>query len=178
MLARALRTFYLHNRDVNGVLDSNDSVSLTNYRRIILLASVDFLITLPVNIAGIVLAIVSWKSVSSLPFYWGWTLLHSNWGPKGYSYAELEAEGAVMVAYFYFYNWTYPVLAFAIFGIFGLTLEARASYWRVVCMACARFGWNPARRVSNLSASLGDIEFGLCSQSVSSHDKLGRIEWG
>lgn len=148
-------------------------MSSTNYRRILVLASVDFLVTLPIGIAGTILAIDSWVSNFSLPFYWGWTLLHVDQDPVSYSYAELKAYGTATLAYFYFNNWTSPVLGFTIFGLFGLTPEARASYWRAICTMCAWFGWKPAPRVRNTSGSLGAIEFSSRPQEVSLND-VGR----
>ena len=60
----------------------------------------------------------------------------------------------------YFLQWTSPVLAFFIFGLFGLTHEARASYWNVVRTVLGWFGCTLASRARVGHTSLGEIEFG------------------
>ena len=49
-LARVARIFYRQNRDVNDFLRSNSSVSRINYFRLLALASIDTLLTLPLGI--------------------------------------------------------------------------------------------------------------------------------
>ncbi|VDB95527.1 unnamed protein product [Peniophora sp. CBMAI 1063] len=118
-----VRVFYRHSREIDQFLQSNNSVSRPNYFRILALASIDVLLTLPFGIATIV------------------------FGPFG-------------VAQFYFTNWTSPILAFVIFGLFGVTSEARASYRRIICTVCGWFGWKPTLRTRRARSPLGDIEFG------------------
>ena len=160
-LAAVARTFHRQRKEVNDFLQSNDSVSRTNYFRILALASIDILLTLPFGIATIALTVSSELSPpSGLPFYRGWTYDHTEWEPVGISYAEAVAFGKSNMAEFYFTHWTSPILAFAIFGLFGVTAEARASYWRVICTICGWFGFKPKMRGSRPRTSLGDIQFG------------------
>ncbi|VDB92186.1 unnamed protein product [Peniophora sp. CBMAI 1063] len=154
------RVFYRHNREINQFLQSNNPVSRTNYFRILALACIDILLTLPMGIVTIVLLVKNDLSFGRFPFYYGWTPDHTDWQPVNYSYADITSGGPFDVAYFHFTNWTSPVLAFAIFGLFGVTLEARASYWRVICTVCGWFGWQPTPRAHRARSPLGDIEFG------------------
>ncbi|VDB94407.1 unnamed protein product [Peniophora sp. CBMAI 1063] len=96
------RSFYLHNREVNHFLQSNNSVSRTNYFRILAVASIDILLTLPIGIATIVLAVKENISFGTLPFYFGWTADHTDWQPESVTYAEIVADGPFNVAEFYF----------------------------------------------------------------------------
>lgn len=128
LLAKTLRIFYRQSRDANNSLGRTNSVSRTNYFRILTLASIDLLLTLPVGIVSIALAITSWLHNFPLPFYWGWSYLHTDWEPLSVSYAEFKSSGTANFALYYFNNWTSPILAFITFGLFGLTSEARASY--------------------------------------------------
>ena len=160
-LAAVTRTFHRQRKDVNRFLQSNDSVSRTDYFRILALASIDILLTLPFGIATIGLLVSEHLSVpSGLPFYRGWTFDHAEWESVGSSYAEIVAGGKSNVAQFYFVSWTSPFLAFVIFGLFGVTAEARASYWRVICTVCGWFGFKPQIRESRPRTPLGDIQFG------------------
>ncbi|VDC01593.1 unnamed protein product [Peniophora sp. CBMAI 1063] len=154
------RLFHRQSRDINQFLQSNDSVSRTNYFRILALASIDILLTLPVGIANIVLEVEETLPYGPIPFYFGWTYDHTDWHPESFSYADLVAQGTSSVAGAYFTQWTSPILAFAIFGLFGVTSEARALYWRVICTIGGWFGWEPTPRARRSRSPLGDIEFG------------------
>ncbi|KZV59958.1 hypothetical protein PENSPDRAFT_694699 [Peniophora sp. CONT] len=160
LLAKVARTYYRQRRDIDSFLRSNTSVSRTNYLRILVLASIDILLTLPVGIVTITLAIVQARSSNTFLFYPGWTLLHTDWDPIGISYVEQRAAGIGGLAQFYFSQWSSTILAFVIFGLFGVTPEARVTYWRIICAVGGWFGWKPTPRARNGQASLGDIEFG------------------
>ncbi|KZV69103.1 STE3-domain-containing protein [Peniophora sp. CONT] len=157
---KVAQTYYQQRREIDSFLRSNPSVSRTNYLRILVLASIDILLTLPIGIVTITLDIVGARSLNIFPFFPGWTLLHTDWEPVGVSYAVLQADGTGRLAQLYFNSWTSPVLAFVIFGLFGVTPEARASYWHIICIIGGWFGWKPTPRARNRQASLGDIEFG------------------
>ncbi|VDC04707.1 unnamed protein product [Peniophora sp. CBMAI 1063] len=157
---RVARIFYRQSRDVNHFLHSNDSVSRTNYFRILVLASIDILLTLPIGIATITLFLVGQKNTGFLRFYNGFTFDHTAWGPHRVSFAEIVHLGAFNVGQLYFIHWTSPILAFAIFGLFGITPEARASYWRLICVVCGWFGWEPTPKTRTASAQLGEMRFG------------------
>ena len=77
--ARVVRIFYCQSREINSFLQSNDSVSRTNYIRIMLLASVDVLLTLPIGIATIALVITQSMALDVLSFYPGWAYTHTEW---------------------------------------------------------------------------------------------------
>ncbi|VDB95835.1 unnamed protein product [Peniophora sp. CBMAI 1063] len=140
---RVVRTYYRQSKDINSFLRSNPSISRTNYLRILILASIDILFILPIGVVNVALYISATLSPPKyLPFYPGWAFLHADWTPN------------------YFINWTSPVLAFVIFGLFGATAEARASYWRIICTVGGWLGWKPTLRARNGRASLGEINFG------------------
>ena len=161
-LAAVTRTFYHQRQDVNRFLQSNDSISRTNYFRILALASIDVLLTLPFGIASIALTVSgSLSTPGGMPFYRGWTFDHSDWSPVGFSYAEIVASGPSNVGQVYFSQWTSPILAFVIFGLFGVTSEARASYQRTIRTIREWLGWKPTPpQASRACSQLEDIEFG------------------
>ncbi|VDB92170.1 unnamed protein product [Peniophora sp. CBMAI 1063] len=156
-----VRIFYRHNREINQFLYSNNSVTRTNYFRILAFASIDILLTLPMGIATVVLLLKAEVSFGPVPFYFGWTLVHMDWQPESFSYAEIVSEGPFNVAEFYFQHWTSPILAFVIFGLFGVTSEARASYWRIIFTVGGWFGWHPRLRTHRARSAPGDIEVGV-----------------
>ncbi|KZV65157.1 fungal pheromone STE3G-protein-coupled receptor [Peniophora sp. CONT] len=157
---KVARIYHRQRRDIDSILHSNPSVSHTNYLRILVLASIDILLTLPAGIVSITMDIVQSLSVDEFPFYQGWTFLHTEWEPVAVSYADLQASKHTTLAQNYFAYWSSPVLAFVIFGLFGVTPEARASYWRIICTIGGWFGRKPSPRPRKEQASLGELEFG------------------
>ncbi|VDC07907.1 unnamed protein product [Peniophora sp. CBMAI 1063] len=172
-----LRTFYLQSRDTNSFLRSSRTVSRTSYIRILCLASIDLLFTLPIGIVNLVLIATDTEG-QTLPFYGGWMEVHEwAWEPLGISYAEVQAGGTTNVAENYFARWVSVALSFGIFGIFGLTSEARASYWSIIYTVLGLLGCKPTSRARNLEASFGEIEFGPRTQD-SQGMTLGDVETG
>ncbi|VDB92171.1 unnamed protein product [Peniophora sp. CBMAI 1063] len=116
--------------------------------------------TLPIGIVTIALTVKNDASIGRIPFYFGWTLDHTNWQPESFSFADIISAGPLNLANFRFTYWTSPVLAFVIFGLFGITLEARVSYWRIICTVGGWFGWHPTPRTRRARSAPGDIEVG------------------
>lgn len=142
------------------VLRSDNSVSSTNYFRVLVLASIDLIFTLPVGILSVALYPLESGEAGSFPFYPGWTSVHTDWAPRSISYAKVQDSGPLVVARTYFIPWTAPALAFVIFGLFGLTTEARTSYRHAFCKMIGWFGREPAPRQRRTRSTLGAIEFG------------------
>ncbi|KZV59981.1 STE3-domain-containing protein [Peniophora sp. CONT] len=165
---RVLRIFYQQKRAMDHFLQSNNSVSRLSFFPIFALASIDLILTLPVGIVTIVLEVVeSLVQTGNFPLYTGWNVLHSNMEPLGLSYTKLVAAGTSTLAQLYFVHWTSPVLAFAIFSLFGITAEARASYWRIICTVEGWFGWKPPIRMRKARSPTGTTEFGARPQDTS-----------
>ncbi|KZV64637.1 fungal pheromone STE3G-protein-coupled receptor [Peniophora sp. CONT] len=177
--AKVVRIFYRQGRDVNSFLRTNSSVSRTNYFRILALASIDVLLTLPIGIVNVSLSIVG-EQTGGYPFvYPGWTFIHTDWEPESITYDEFRvSKGFGTLVQTYFSQWSSPVLAFTIFGLFGLTSEARTLYWRITCNIGGWFGWSPSPRAGKGQASLGEIEFGARPQNTSASDpEMGYVRY-
>ncbi|VDC00187.1 unnamed protein product, partial [Peniophora sp. CBMAI 1063] len=136
---RMILVFYRQYREINEFLQSNDSsITRTNYIRILALASIDVLVTLPLGAISLALFLIPATrndgdiEASNITFYPGWHFLHTNWGPTGSTYDEIKAAGNLRLQQLYFSYWTGPLLAFVIFGLFGLTPDARATYGQLV----------------------------------------------
>ena len=143
-------------------------MSRTNYYRIFALASIDVVLTLPIGITTVVLDLAGLvANLGHVPFYRGWTAVHTNWEPVSYSNEELLEAGTSVVAQVYFSQWTAPVLAFVIFGLFGVNKEARVSYWRAIRTVLGLFGWTPAVHPGAANSTLQAMEFGETPQSTS-----------
>ncbi|KZV71172.1 fungal pheromone STE3G-protein-coupled receptor [Peniophora sp. CONT] len=167
---RIMYTYYRQSQDINSFLSSNRSISRTNYFRILALASVDVLFTLPIGIVDLTLSMVASVAPPNwFPFFPGWSSIHYRWDPVSVPYWERQVAGTASLADDYIAIWTPTILAFVIFGLFGLTSEARASYWRVIFRVGSWLGWKPTLR-NGRAESLGNIEFGGRPQDASEFD--------
>ncbi|KZV75247.1 fungal pheromone STE3G-protein-coupled receptor [Peniophora sp. CONT] len=165
---KIIRSFYLHGKEVNRFLRSNNSVSNTMYIRIILLASLDFLFTLPPNLTNLALEVSYSVRNGGIPFYPGWHIIHTNWAPE--VVFNTPPIRALDQARIYFESWYPPVMAIVIFALFGLTTEARASYWRILHTIGGWFGWKPTVRSQS---AMGTMEFGERPQDMSLDAEMG-----
>ncbi|VDC00591.1 unnamed protein product [Peniophora sp. CBMAI 1063] len=151
---------YSHSRELDGFLQSNNSVSRTSYFRILALASIDLVLTLPIGIVSIVLDAIESSQNGPIPFYNGWTDDHQDWTPKSFPYPEIVARGPSTVALVYFGQWTSPVLAFVIFALLGATEEACASYRRIISLFGGRCGWGWSSRMRIAPSLPRNVESG------------------
>ncbi|VDB86432.1 unnamed protein product [Peniophora sp. CBMAI 1063] len=159
-----VRVFYNHYRAMSGTVYSSSSVRITNYARILAVASIDIITTLPYGITSLALAIKNPRSTgSSISFYPGWARTHENWEPTGLSYADFKYLGPLTAAEIYFAAWAPVALAYAVFGLFGITREARASYMHVFRTMWGWVGWRSAVPESPshvVRSRFSTIEFG------------------
>jgi hypothetical protein len=159
--AKIVYVFYGHSRETNEFLQSNGSVNRHRYFRIFALACVDILLTLPlgiINTTSLVIAATRSSSSSGVkfPFYYGWTLLHSDWDPVSIPYSELIDRGFWKIFQVYLTHWISPALAIVFFALFGLTSEARKSYWHGIYAFGKLFGWAPPMYKQS---EMGKVEF-------------------
>ncbi|VDB87071.1 unnamed protein product [Peniophora sp. CBMAI 1063] len=145
-------TFYRHNRDVNRYLRTNNTITHSTYFRVLTLASIDILVTLPLGVTVFAFAMVSdrptWK-----PLYPGWDYVHVHWAP--YSFPDdAKAARPVALASKFFFLWKPPALAFVIFSLFGLTGEAIESY----CQALRYIGLCLCFKQKVTSRKQGDLD--------------------
>ena len=149
-----VRVLYHRNRDINDILlASGSSISRTSYYRILALASIDILFTLPFSITFLVMVVITGLTQNSLPFYPGWEIVHSDWAPKAYSYAETSLSISTL-AEFYVSYWTSPILSLTIFALLGLTSDARASYWSIASTFSSWFRWKRLQRSACATSEL------------------------
>ena len=64
-------------------------------------------------------------------FYPGWSAVHKDWDPVSVTAEEWRTQGVFVFFTIVWYGWYNVFLAVVIFGLFGLTRDARAAYMRV-----------------------------------------------
>jgi hypothetical protein len=156
--AKTIYVFYRHSRETNEFLQSNRSVNRPNYFRILALACIDIALTLPLGISLLVLSIIPGVS----PFYYGWSFVHSNWGPVAVLYSDMPPWFRYQL---YVQSWISPFLSIIIFALLGTTPEACATYWRGIHAVGKRFGYTPPAVKHN--EDLGKIQFGTRQMTMS-----------
>lgn len=153
--ARILWTFYCHGRETNRFLNSDDTITRINYFRILVIGCLDILIHLPNGLLSFILNVCTTISRRD-PFYHGWAVIHSEWEPVSMTYLETKQQGPKAV-YQLYATWFGVFLGYVIFALFGLTHDARATYWRGFCRIAGLVGWTPPSRHN---PQLSDIVFG------------------
>ncbi|KZV72025.1 STE3-domain-containing protein [Peniophora sp. CONT] len=161
---RVAKLLYRQSREFEHFLRSNQSISRTHYIRILALASINIFLILSLNLTIFILTVIFNIAdyPGALPFYTGWSHLHTDWSPVGISWVHLEASGGKpIIAAQYLSQWTSVAHSFAIFALFGLTASARASYWGAICTVTGLFGWKPTwrGRVGVTRSVLSSIRF-------------------
>ncbi|VDC07996.1 unnamed protein product [Peniophora sp. CBMAI 1063] len=158
---RVLRTFWRRRKDGARFHRSVGSVSREHYLRVLALASIDLLITLPMGITNLVISItLGIEGGGTIPWYYGWAETHSGTGePASIPYADLKAVGPSQLASTYFEQWSSPILAFAVFGLFGLTSQTRASYRDIIYTVGGWFGWKSTPREGHRESQMSAMEF-------------------
>lgn len=128
-LARILWFFYKQRKEVNAYLDSNQAISRDDYFRIMTLGCLDAVLLLPNGIYRLTSDLTNLSE--SLPFWPGWTDVHTVWEPQGIPEWAWSATitSRLQTRYDEVIN---LILAFVFFLIFGLTKRARANYWRCI----------------------------------------------
>ncbi|VDC05732.1 unnamed protein product [Peniophora sp. CBMAI 1063] len=157
---------YKQRRELGRFLGCDAIMPLPIYFRFLAIATLDILMSLSVNVTNDIIILVQYLGGSeNVLFYPGWHAIHdSPWHPTGTSWKEMEAGGSLSMAQTIYTQWTSPILSFAVFGCFGLTRGARASYWTVFWIITGWFGWNPTRSARRRGAN----------QSVSSSFRFNR----
>ena len=90
--------FYRQSREFNNFLQSHDSITRINYFRVLALASIDILLTLPFGTAQLTLIVKESISENALTFYPGWKADHVHWKPQSVAYELQAEEGASVLA--------------------------------------------------------------------------------
>jgi len=134
--------FYKRGRDVRRFLDSTGTVSTSVYFRVLAIGCVDILVTLPIGIIHIATSVTAVRHQGlPFPFYQGWTFTHTGWGPFGLPFKiAVLSTGFWDIFGFYISLWSSVILGFAVFALFGLTGETRATYLAGLRVILGRVG--------------------------------------
>jgi hypothetical protein len=176
-IAKIIYVFYRHKRATNEFFQSNGSINRNAYCRALALgltlASVDALLLAPTAIIAVAVNAELIASSRGLfpSFYAGWDLVHSDWAPISIPYSFLMSRGFWPMLDQYLQIWTSPAFALVTFALFGLTLEARATYLRGMNSLGKMFGLAPSVDI-HTGVRVSRIEFGSRSSSTTQFQSL------
>ena len=152
--ARIAWVFYVRRRETESFLASNPFINRRKYIRILILACVDAIVTLPLGILEVIVTFLN-KKVTLYPNRWpgrsGFPQQIPAKGPDGWS----SNFWSVFKINWHF--WVNVILAAMFFALFGLTEEARGSYMRAFWQILKPFGLKPPAQSSIRSLPLHSL---------------------
>lgn len=156
MTAKIVFVFYRRHRELNEFLASCTSISRGAYVRAMALGCLDALVTLPIVILNIVLAVL--ESMTPFVFYPGWSELHSNWTPLITPKSEWAPDfwGVFAIKW---NEWISPFFALIFILLFGFTEEARSKYCSFFWFVVKPFGLEPRVRQTMSNVVFQSVNF-------------------
>nr|WCD39446.1 Ste3-9 [Ganoderma boninense] len=131
----ALRGAFDRTRDLKQLQVVEPDLSTSCYYRLMALAAVNILFTIPLAIY-----VIATNLSEGLYPYRGFADLHSNFGRVDSTAAIVWREDPTVVSLINFRIWTPIACALFFFLMFGFTAEARTQYLRVLASAARPFG--------------------------------------
>lgn len=133
----------MHRKEMDKFLSSSTSIDKGGFQRALALSCLDVFVSLPIAIIQLV---VDFQE-NPITFWPGWSVVHA-----GFQFIPtVTASQWETLGFWVHFNikWTSaicPLLSLVFFGIFGLTKEARAKYWRVISPIARLIGHKPTFR--------------------------------
>lgn len=107
---------------------SGEGLDQGQFYRMLALGCFDIFVTLPINLASLILDITA--DGHQFTFYQGWTFIHSNWEPVLLPKSVWSTNKWTTFG-IYWNQWFNPFFALAFFLLYGLTPEAKRGYRRL-----------------------------------------------
>ncbi|KAI0311157.1 pheromone A receptor-domain-containing protein [Amylostereum chailletii] len=131
-----LRAFFKRRAQFNEVISAHSALTVNRYFRLMAIAMVDVVLTVPISAFGIYLA----ASSNSIRRWISWDDTHFNYGEVDSIPAILwrsSKNGQISVE---LSRWSVVFSAFVFFAFFGFSMESRKNYSRVFRAVAKRFG--------------------------------------
>nr|AWT57989.1 Pheromone receptor [Lentinula edodes] len=121
-----LRSFYVRRLQFNQILSSNNAINPSRYLRLMVLALIDIMCTIPI---GIYVIFIDLKGVPLAPWI-SWDDTHFDFGRVVLIPAVIWRSDPTSVAALQINRWLPVICAFIFFALFGFAEEARKQYRR------------------------------------------------
>ncbi|KAJ4486637.1 pheromone receptor [Lentinula edodes] len=135
-----LRTFYMRRIQFSQILSANTSINPSRYLRLMLLALIDIMCTIPL---GIYIIYIELKGVPLQPWI-SWNDTHFDFGRVVLVPAVIWRASPSSIASVQINRWLPVACAFIFFILFGFAEEAMKNYRRAFWFIVKPFGFIPA----------------------------------
>ncbi|KAJ3730847.1 pheromone receptor [Lentinula raphanica] len=135
-----LRTFYVRRIQFHQAISSNGMIKPSRYLRLMLLALIDIMCTIPI---GTYTIYISLKSVPLNPWI-SWDDTHFDFGRVQLVPAVIWRSNPATYTSLQITRWLPVVCAFIFFALFGFAEEAMKNYRRAFWFVARRLGFRPA----------------------------------
>ena len=163
-----LTAFFKRRRRFSELMASNADITFNRYFRLMGLASLEFLFTLPLTIYNIT------ENYKLAPYKWrGMANLHSRFGRVDQYSAVIWRADPQLVSVINFRLWMPVACAFVFFLFFGLAEEARKHYKMAMTSVAKKIGISTMERSSVFDSTMyvSNLSYPLCDME-SDHDIL------
>ncbi|KAJ3847043.1 pheromone receptor [Lentinula lateritia] len=148
-----LRSFYVRRLQFNQILSSNNAINPSRYLRLMVLALIDIMCTIPI---GIYVIFIDLKGVPLAPWI-SWDDTHFDFGRVVLIPAVIWRSDPTSVAALQINRWLPVICAFIFFGLFGFAEEARKQYRRGFWFIARPLGLYPAEGGANADKGKGGV---------------------
>lgn len=155
-LALSCISFYRRRADFQRYLAASDAgLNVDRYLRLMALASLEVLVVLPLNLFSIIANMTN----SQLLPYTSWEDVHYNFGRVAFVSRVLQEANRKFFIEFIISRWAVPLSGFLFFLFFGLSIEARKDYNRVIAFVLRQFNVEFTPRTPTTERTLYVVPF-------------------
>ncbi|KAF7969418.1 hypothetical protein HWV62_6211 [Athelia sp. TMB] len=147
--ALTLRAFYKRRIQFAQIISNNSTMTTNRYLRLVILASVEMICTIPISIYSIYIANVG----IPLQPYISWANVHFDFSYIGQEPAVQWRSSRPLVVSVELTRWLFPICALLFFSLFGLASDARRHYANAFWLTAGRFGVSPPATKTSLPPS-------------------------
>jgi pheromone a factor receptor len=149
--ALTIRAFYIRSVEIKAVMSTNSTITFSRYFRLVALAAVDLLFTVPFT-AFTIYANLKFGNVAP---WISWDDTHSGFSRIDQIPARFWRSDPVAQTALEFSRWSVVACAFAFFMFFGLADEAFKNYRKVYSCLASRLGTKVASSSVGVQGSFG-----------------------
>ncbi|KAH7882764.1 pheromone A receptor-domain-containing protein [Phlebopus sp. FC_14] len=145
----SLRAFYYRRAQFNKFLASNTSLNSSRYFRLMALAIIEIMLTIPLA------SFMIWLNSAAQPVepWISWDNTHAEFSRVGQYPSVVWMQNHLLVVAMELTRWFVVVCAFIFFGFFGFAAEARKNYRAAFCAVAKGLGFTHAQSQSQQTLS-------------------------
>jgi len=142
--ALTLRAFYKRRLEFSQIVASDHSMNASRYLRLMLLASIEMVSTIPISIFSVYIAN---RGVPLEPWI-SWENTHYHFSHVGQVPAVLWMNDPSFRTSVELTRWLFPACGILFFSLFGFASEARKHYHAAFLFVAKFFGYNSSKGTS------------------------------